>query len=162
MTRGAGKKGVDDAVAALAAAFDNPLRPPQSVTLRPGTADRRIWAAIMRARAREEWSQIDLQHAGNLVRTMSDVERLSREIAVEGDVLRTGDISYLNPKHRLLEQMTRRAVALTRLLHLHAGTLIDDPGKLAGMRRQEKEARESQEALLGADDDLLARPPSIQ
>lgn len=133
------------------------IEPPETVKLRE--IDRPVWDSIVRARAREEWGEVDLHHAANLARCLSDVERISAEIAKDGDVL-TNDrgTQIVNPKHALLETLSRRSVALTRLLHLHAATLMR-PVDAVAARETERKARE---ALQDNDDGDLLATPTVQ
>lgn len=115
-----------------------------------------VWASIVRARARDEWSEVDLHHAANLARCLADVERISAEITKDGDLL-TNDrgTQIVNPKHGLLETLSRRSVALTRLLHLHAAALMR-PVDAVAARETERRAREATQD--NDDGDLLATP----
>ena len=160
-----GRRSVADASAALAAACGDFALPE---TVRLQDADMGLWLAVTRARAREEWSDVDLYHAANLVRCFADIERLSAELQSGGDLL-TNDRGtvYVNPRHALLTQLSLRSIKLTRLLHLHAAVLTPDPRKVAPARRAEREAREAREAVEDLDDyvddgSLLAKPPKLQ
>lgn len=110
----------------------------------------------MRARTRDSWTDSDLVLAGNLARCLSDIERLQKEIDVEGDVLKNDrGTQIINPKHSLLETLSRRAVALSRTLQVHAqATQGDsrDQGKKATKQREAEKVLESQD-----DDDLIPR-----
>lgn len=155
-------KTVAGAVEAFQNAYLDDIQPPVSVKLRP--IDQPIWSAIVRARARDEWSDIDLHHAANLTRCLADIERISTELVKDGDTL-TNDrgTRTVNPKHAILETLSRRGVALTRLLHLHAQALMPDARKQVPARQAEQKARAARAALeKGGDDmdDLLATPPT--
>jgi hypothetical protein len=160
-------KTVDNAVQALENAYLADIEPPKSVKLRP--IDLPIWAALVRARARDEWTDIDLHHAANLTRCLADIERISEELATDGDTL-TNDrgTRTVNPKHAILETLSRRGVALTRLLHLHAQALMPDARKQLPAREAERTARATAAALSsGRGDDmegdgLLATPTRLQ
>lgn len=102
------------AIAAMQAAALGPLEPPAHVTLRP--SDRPFWDAIMQARARDSWTEVDLAHAATMARAQADIERLQGEIDREGDVIE----GKANPRHKLVETLARRVVALARMLHVHA------------------------------------------
>lgn len=151
---------VDAAAAALQNAYAADVQPPGSVKLRD--ADWPIWVSIVRARARDEWSEIDLYHAANLTRCLSDIERISGELAERGDTYSNDrGTMCVNPKHSILETLSRRGVALTRLLHLHAQALVPDLRKLGPVRETEQKGRETRkqlEAAGGEDDGLLATP----
>ncbi len=73
----------------------------------------------MQARAATTWNNADLALAANLARTQADISRLSLELENEGDILENArGTPVVNPKHNLLETLTRRAVALSRALHV--------------------------------------------
>lgn len=150
---------VAGAVGALENAYLDDIQPPETVKLR--RTDLPLWTSITRARARDEWSEIDLHHAANLTRCLADIERISKELTKEGDTV-TNDrgTRTVNPKHALLEVLSRRAVALTRLLHLHAQALMPDARKQLPARQAEREARAARQQLesAGDDDGLLATP----
>ncbi len=94
------------AVTAFQNAAQGPIEPPAHITLRE--QDRAFWVAIVQARARDTWTDSDLVMAAQLARAQADIERLQAEVDSEGDVI--GD--KLNPKHRLIETLSRRAVSL--------------------------------------------------
>jgi hypothetical protein len=90
-----------------------------------------------------------LEIAGNLARAKADVERIQSEIDAEGDVIENQrGTPVLNPKHALLEVLSRRAVALSRMLHVHAeatnGNSRDQKGKLAAQKKAEQAAEAAQ------------------
>lgn len=131
------------AIAATQAAALGPLAPPAHVTLRP--CDRPFWEAIVQARARDTWNEVDLANAATMARCQADVERLQGEIEAEGDVV--GD--KLNPKHKLLETLARRAIALARVLHVHAEATQGRSRDAGNALALERQARAEQE------DDLI-------
>jgi len=140
------------AVSASQAAALGPREPPAHVTLREG--DKPFWQAIMQARARETWTDADLEMAATLARTKADIEKLQAEVDVEGfTIVSAKGAVTVNPKHKLLETMTRRAVAMSRMLHVHAEATVGrsrDAGNAL--------ANERQAALpLEDDDDLIPR-----
>lgn len=121
------------AVAAAQAAALGAVQPPAHVKLR--TCDRPFWDAIVQARARDTWTEVDLAHAATMARAQADVERLQAEIDAEGDVIE----GKANPKHKLLETITRRVVALARMLHVHAEATQGrsrDAGNALALERQ--------------------------
>ncbi len=139
-------------VEAMQSALAGDIEPPPHVRLRDG--DRPYWIAVVRARARKEWTEADLVHAGNMARAMADIERLSREIEAEGDVIENAKGTPItNPKHSVLEMLSRRVMALSRLMQMQAvasGALED---KAKG-RAQERAARATAGAVQ-AEDDLI-------
>lgn len=146
------------AIKTMEAATAGPIEPPAHVRLRDG--DRPFWDSIVSARPRDRWDMADLEIAANLARCKADIERLQSEIDREGDVVENArGTPIMNPKHSLLETLSRRAVALSRMLHVHAEAK-QGPSKLQGKAlAAEREAREQVEA---ADDDLIAMPPNVR
>jgi Txe/YoeB family toxin of Txe-Axe toxin-antitoxin module len=121
------------AVAAMQAVALGPLAPPAHVALRPG--DRPFWDAIVTARARDTWTDTDLVTAANLARTQADIEHLQARLDTEGYVID----GKANPLAKLVETLSRRTVALSRVLHVHAQATVgrsEDASKALGNERQ--------------------------
>ena len=123
------------AVAAAQAAALGPIDPPAHVALREG--DLPFWNAVVKARARDTWNDTDLTTAANLARTQADIENLQAKLDAEGYVVD----DKINPKAKLVETLSRRAVALSRVLHVHAeatqGRSRDAGNALANERQAE-------------------------
>lgn len=139
------------AVRAAQSAAAGPIEPPAHVTLRD--SDRPFWVAVVSARARDSWNTSDLENAANLARCKSDIERIQGEIDDEGDiVVNDRGTQIINPKHTLLETLTRRAMALSRMLHVHAEATVGesrDQGKALAAELNAKGANAA------ADDGLI-------
>ena len=147
-----------DTAAGSVAAFQgaaSDIQPPSQTTLRD--RDWPFWYAIVRARAKESWTDIDLVHAANLARTQADIEKVQIELDEEGFTLvnERGTV-VANPKHSILETLSRRAVALSRSLQVHAHATQGDSHQQVKKNKTQAKARESLQAV--EDDDLLARP----
>jgi len=123
------------AVAATQAAALGPLQPPTYVNLRE--ADKPFWNAIMLARARDTWTDVDLTTAATLARTQADIENLSADLGAEGYLL--GD--KVHPLAAVVETLIRRAVALTRVLHVHAEATVGKSEDAAKALELERNAR---------------------
>lgn len=136
---------VKGAVTAMQNALLGPIEPPAHITLRE--QDHAFWVAIVQARARDTWTDSDLVMAAQLARAQADIERLQAEVDSEGDVI--GD--KLNPKHRLIETLSRRAVSLARVIHVHAEATVGKSEDAAKALAAEKSAR----ADATAEDDLI-------
>lgn len=136
---------VKGAVTAMQNALLGPIDPPAHITLRE--QDHAFWVAIVQARARDTWTDSDLVMAAQLARAQADIERLQAEVDSEGDVI--GD--KLNPKHRLIETLSRRAVSLARVIHVHAEATVGKSEDAAKALAAEKSAR----ADATAEDDLI-------
>lgn len=133
------------AVAAAKAASLGPIEPPKHVALREG--DRAFWNAIVGARARDTWNDSDLTTAANLARTQADIELIQAKLDAEGYVVE----GKINPKAKLVETLSRRAVALSRVLHVHAEATQGrsrDAGKTLALEKQAA-------AAAGEHDDLI-------
>ncbi len=144
------------AEAAIAAMRGTDPMPPEHVKLRE--RDWPFWFDIVRVRAREEWTPMDLIHAANLARCLSDIEKLSQEMGEDGATLVNDRGTVVaNPRHAILETLSRRSVTLTKTLHLHASALGVKPSDMEAKRRDEQVARETQ-ADDFAGDNLLATP----
>ena len=133
---------VQGALNTMENAIAGPLEPPAHVRLREG--DRPFWDSIVMARARDRWDTADLEIAGNLARCKADIERLQSEIDKEGDTIENArGTMVMNPKHTLLETLSRRAVALSRMLHVHAEAKQGPAEKQGKALTAEKNARET-------------------
>lgn len=81
----------------------------------------KFWRSITKARAADRWNDSDLEVAAELARTKANIERLNAELESEGDVvINERGTPIVNPKHNLLETLTRRMIALSRVLQVHA------------------------------------------
>ena len=115
------------------------------------------WWAIVRAREYNAWTGPDLEHAANLACCLHDCERLRREIRVEGDTVENQrGTQIVNPKHTLLEQLSRRSVALSRLVHVHAEATSGKARDEVGRNKKQRELAENEEKT--DDDSLIAGP----
>nr|AER23961.1 terminase small subunit [Variovorax sp. HH01] len=142
----------ESAVKAMVNAAKGDLQPPAHVKLREGDAP--FWAAVVRARARDEWSEADLVVAAQLARCLHDIEVEQAALDAEGTVTTNErGTNVVNPRVSVLEQFARREMALMRTLRMGgriAGDLRDESGK----RKIERAARKVREEL--EDDGLLA------
>lgn len=130
--------------AAVAAAKPLP-EPPKHTQLRDG--DRPFWDDVVRARAREEWTEVDLVVAAQLARCQADIERESKTLDDEGSVgTNFRGTAVMNPRVTVLEQLARREMALMRALRM-GGKSGGDPRDLAGTRKAERAARATADAV---------------
>jgi len=144
---------VTAAVSASQSAALGPLPPPDHVTLREG--DLPFWNAIMKSRAREKWTDNDLATAAALARAQADIEQLQKAVDIEGfTITNARGTTSVNPKHKLLESMTRRAVSLSRTLHVHAEATIGNSRNASNALNNERQASLDLEA---DEDDLIPR-----
>ncbi len=131
------------------------IQPPKHIKLREG--DFPFWESIVCARARDTWNNSDLENAANLARCKADIERLQEEITAEGDVIENAKgTQIMNPKHALLEQLSRRAMAISRMLHVHAEATVGKSEKAAPALNAQNAAHAAMNGIM--DDDLIAMP----
>ena len=145
-----------DSVTAAIAAAQAPtvINPPSHVTLRDG--DRPFWDSVVRARAGTTWNESDLEHAANLARCKADIETMQMEIAEQGNIIENDrGTQIINPRHTLLEVLTRRSVALSRMLHVHAEATQGES------RQQSKRAKPEQDAQAAARSALIPRLSAV-
>lgn len=124
-----------------------PIVAPAHVALRLG--DLPYWNAIVTSRARDTWTDVDLVTAGNLARTQADIERLCKDLDDQGYM--QGD--KVNPLAKLVDTLSRRALALARALHVHAEATVGESRDMAKSLANERKAAAQD------DDDLIGRPP---
>lgn len=156
----AGRQPRSDSVTAMISAMENAslpqLRPPKQCKLRKG--DRPFWNSIVRARARAEWSEVDLVVAAQLARCQADIEREQSALDIESTVIENArGTSVMNPRVSVLEQLARREMALLRTLRM-AGAVAGSAKDASRARSVEADARRARESLEEEDpDELLAR-----
>lgn len=131
------------------------ILPPAHCNLRPG--DMPFWRSIVKARDAKLWTDADLENAANLARAKADIERIQQQLDKEGDVIiNARGTPVVNPRHQVLETLSRKCMAISRMLHVHAEAT-------SGKARDEKpknKANKDAQAILSdlEDDDLIARP----
>lgn len=144
MTKRARSDSAASAVKAAQAVAAGVIEPPTHVKLRDG--DRPFWESLVRARARDTWNTADLENCANLARCKADIERITAEIESEGDiVVNERGTQIVNPKHALLETLTRRNMALSRMLHVHAEASVGKSEDAAKALATEKKAAQAQD-----------------
>lgn len=140
------------AVKAMLNAAKDVIQVPAHVNLRDG--DQVFWDGVVRARARDEWTETDLVVAGQLARCLHDIENEQTALDVEGTVIKNDKgTAVVNPRVSVLEQFARREMALMRTLRMGgrvAGAARDE----APARAIERQSRKLREEL--QDDELLA------
>ncbi len=116
-------------------------------------AARPFYEAIVKART--DWTDVDLAHAANLARCQADIEDCERLLKAEGTVIENNrGTPVMNPRHTALEQLSRRSVALSRMIQVHA---IATVGPSEDRRAKNKVKRDAL-SVFDEDDDLIARP----
>lgn len=140
------------AVKAMLNAAKGDLRPPDHVRLREG--DQVFWDGVVRARARDEWTETDLVVAGQLARCLHDIEKEQVQLDIEGTVVfNDKGTQIVNPRVSVLEQFARREMALMRTLRMGGKVPGEDPRSQAGARKVERQSRKIKDEI---QDELLA------
>lgn len=136
------------AVRAMQAAIAGVFMPPAEAKLTD--ADMVYWNAIVRARAREEWDDNQLQVASQLARTRRQIQEQEESLAAEGMVVvNDRGTQICNPRVSVVEQLTRRQMALMRSLQVNATASTGQAAHNQAKRSAEKNARAQ------AQDDLI-------
>ena len=131
------------------------IEPPDWVSV--PKAARPFWDSITRTRAADRWTEPDLENAAELARAKARLERLNEELDHEDDIIMNQrGTPVVNPKHALLETITRRVVALSRMLQIHAEAT---QGKSRDQVKANKAQGKARATLKESqDDDLIAQP----
>lgn len=117
-----------------------------------------FWDAIVRARERSEWNEVDLAVAAQLARCQYDIERESLCLELEGTiVVNDRGTQIANPRVSVLEQLARREMALMRTLQIGGSIAGGDKRTRMAGRQLQKQGEELQKQILNESDDLLAR-----
>lgn len=131
---------------------------PEPDILQPGAE--KHFHAIISARPRNSWHELDVTHAAHLANDFLDAEQLRQELADQGAVLENGGREYQNPRCKILETILRRIYATCRYLKVHPSEQL---GRISNLNRRSQREREFMEDFKkiyeGEDGDLLAKPP---
>ena len=116
-----------------------------------------FWKSITSARAAERWNNTDLECAAELARTKAKIERLNIDLVVEGDIITNErGTPIVNPKNNLLETLTRRVIAMSRMLQVHAEATQGKSRDQVPANKAQAEATKVVGEI--SSDDLIARP----
>lgn len=129
------------------------VKPPTYVDIRPEHMS--YWNAITEARA--NWTNIDLVHAANLARTLYMIEEETKMLDMEGSVvINQRGTQIANPRFSILEQLSRRSVALSAKIQVHAAATVGEVENTRKKNAVKQKAVKSAEMM--DEDDLLAKP----
>ena len=142
----------DAAIKAMSDAAAGPLLAPDHGRLRDG--DLPFWDGIVRARARDEWSENDLVIAAQLARVQADIERESALLDQEGTILTNERGTVVaNARVTVLQQFAQRQLALMRSLRM-GGRASGEAASDAARRRIQRRAEGAREDI--EEEELLA------
>ena len=125
---------------------------PAHVRLRD--CDLPFWNAILHARAREEWTEVDLVLAAQLARGQADIEIEQTKIYKEGSVVKNDRGTMVtNPRLRAIGDLKANQLAVMRALAMNSAAKTD-PRELSKRRKNEFEARSARKQV-ETEDDLI-------
>ncbi len=153
-TKRARSDSVASAVKAMVDAALPDIEVPAWVTLTESAKP--FWVGVVRARARDEWQDVDLVVAAQLAQCQADIAEEDEALRVEGRVIRNDRGSpVMNPRTTVLEQLARREMALMRTLRM-GGRVAGDQRDDLKKRGLERDARKAKGQVEEEDDGLLA------
>ena len=142
----------ESAVKAMVNASKGAIPVPVHVPLRE--CDVPFWNGILSARARDEWTEVDLVVAQQLARCQADIERESCLLDQEDAVVRNDrGTLVVNARHAVLQQLAQREMAIMRTLRM-GGVVKGETRDLVKARKIERESVKLRKEL--AEDELLA------
>ncbi len=139
-------------IKAMADASKGELLPPKHITLTDSAIP--YWRGIIPARARDEWSEVDLVVAGQLAQCQADIAEQDVALRAEGSIVKNErGTQIMNPRATLMENLARREMALMRTLRM-GGRVSGDARNDAKRRKIQSESEKLRSEL--EDDELLA------
>lgn len=139
-------------IKAMSDAAKEVLMPPEHVKITPDAMN--YWKGIITARARDEWTEVDLVVVAQLAQCQCDMAEQDIALREEGSIVKNDrGTQIMNPRATLMENLARREMALMRTLRLggHAGGDARDDVKRRSIQKQSENLRKELE-----DEDLLA------
>ena len=139
-------------IKAMSDAAMGELKPPSHIIITDSAIP--YWNGVVRARARDEGSEVDLVVAAQLAQCQSDMADQDVLLRSEGSIVSNErGTQIMNPRATLMENLARREMALMRTLRLGGSVSGDkrDDAKRRSIQRQSEEIRKELES-----DDLLA------
>ena len=127
---------------------------PQGVDLR-SDEEMVIWDQFTRARAREDWRDMDLLLLAKVVRMEADIRNYQAQIELQGAIVENQRGTQIpNPLLTIIDTVERRQLAVIRSMSLNQQA--SDPRTLNGSAKNVSGARSAVDNA--SDDDLIALP----
>jgi|TARA_R110000744_G_scaffold144996_1_gene257151 hypothetical protein len=127
---------------------------PQGVDLR-SDEEMVIWDQFTRARAREDWRDMDLLLLAKVVRMEADIRNYQAQIELQGAIVENQRGTQIpNPLLTIIDTVERRQLAVIRSMSLNQQA--SDPRTLNGSAKNVIGARSAVDNA--SDDDLIALP----
>ena len=136
---------------AMRAAIQGLLHPPAHMNITAKQIP--YWKAVMSTRARQLWTETDLELAVSLVRWKAQLDEVETKLEKDGLFLKNKNGTIIeNPAQRTVERLSRRIMAMSRMLQLQALAVVGDPRNGKKKLQSENEARDVIKRL---DSDLI-------
>jgi len=153
MKRRSDKNSTTAAVAGFQGAID-PIPMPEGVTLR-SAEEHIIWGQFTRARARDDWRDMDLLLLAKVVRMEADIRKHQTVLDRTGVLIENKRGTPIpNPLLTVVDTLERRQLAVIRSMSLNQ--TASDPRTINGAARNANNAFDALRAF--SDDGLLALP----
>ena len=128
--------------------------PPEGVQLR-SDEEEVIWDQFTRARAREDWRDMDLLLLAKVVRMEADIRKHQETLDRSGVLIQNKRGTLVaNPLLAVIDTLERRQMAVIRSMSLNQQA--SDPRTINGAARTLVDARNTMQSF--SDDDLIAMP----
>ena len=137
------------AAARIVAGAAREVAPPSHIILTDG--DWPYWHSVVAEFPKADWTDHQLEVAGQLAKSMADLETERNALRTEGYVLMLGDKAVANPRHGIARDLTNSVMSLRRNLSLHARARegeARDVGKRRDMARDVEAAAGEGTSLL--------------
>ena len=153
----AGRKSRSDSTTAAVQGFTGAIDSvpmPQGVELR-SDEERVIWDQFTRARAREDWRDMDLLLLAKVVRMEADIRKHQEDVDAQGWIVKNQRGTQIpNPLVAIIDTIERRQMAVIRSMSLNQQA--NDPRTVNGKAKQNTQSRNTIDALSGSG--LIAMP----
>ena len=127
---------------------------PQGVDLR-SDEEMVIWDQFTRARAREDWRDMDLLLLAKVVRMESDIRKHQETLDKSGVLIQNKRGTLIpNPLLAVIDTLERRQMAIIRSMSLNQ--MHSDPRTINAAARATVDAQSTMQSF--SDDDLIAMP----
>jgi len=147
------KNSVTAALGGFKGAMDS-VPPPEGVQLR-SDEEMVIWDQFTRARAREDWRDMDLLLLAKVVRMEADIRKHQETLDRSGVLIQNKRGTLVaNPLLAVIDTLERRQMAVIRSMSLNQQA--SDPRTINGAARTMVDARNTMQSF--SDDDLIAMP----
>ena len=141
MKKRSDKNSATSAVAGFAGIIDDAILPPAGVELR-SEKEQLIWSQFTRARAKEDWRDMDLILLAKIVKMEADIRAAQVELDDMGMMIENKRGTPIpNPFLSVIDTLERRQLAVIRSMSLNQ--TASDPRTINGTAKVEANARAS-------------------